>query len=334
MERELLIKHINKLLVMHCGSLKIDSSGNLQDSAVLSEYFFRDLLNCAYGWQLEDANDTVANTPGYDLVDDERRIFVQVSKDASREKIKKSLDKIDLPKYADYSIKFMFLVVQAPKYRPMKDNDVPKGLAFDINSDIIDISRLVKQLQSLQIDELKHAADIVDSELGFASVNPQKVPSALSAVVKALLTKGRLEEQPWKNPVLFEIVAKIRANGLDELEDHIQKVAAYTPYLETIYQAYDESGTNGRFAMLNMLNGEYVKTHLGSQDPYKTFFALQDTLERQISGDVDIARIDDATRLLCIDIVLVDAFMRCRIYKGPDILKPPAKESEADHDSR
>jgi hypothetical protein len=99
MEREHLIKHINMLLVMHCDSLKADGSGNLQDSAVLSEYFFRDLLNCAYGWQLEDANDTVANTPGYDLVDDERRIFVQVSKDASREKIKKSLEKIDLPKY-------------------------------------------------------------------------------------------------------------------------------------------------------------------------------------------------------------------------------------------
>ena len=334
MERERLIKHINKLLVMHCDSLKVDGSGNLQDSAVLSEYFFRDLLNCAYGWQLVDANDFVANTPGYDLIDNGRRIFVQVSKDASREKIKKSLDKVDLPKYAGYSIKFMFLVAQAPKYQPMKDNDVPEGLAFNINSDIIDISRLMKKLQSLQVDDLKHAAKIVDEELGVASVNPKKVPSALAAVVKTLLAKGRLEEQLWKDPVPFEIAAKIRANGLDELEGKIQEISAYTPYLETIYQAYDESGANGRLAMLNMLNSEYAKAHHANQDPCETFFTLEDTLEKQISDNEDIACIDDATRLLCIDIVLVDAFMRCRIYKGPDILILPAKESEDDHDSR
>lgn len=334
MERERLVKHIKKLLVMHCDSLKVDSSGNLQDSAVLSEYFFRDLLNCAYGWQLVDANDSVANTPGYDLVDKRRRIFVQVSKDASKEKIKKSLEKIDLPKYAGYSIKFMFLVVRARKYQPMKDNDVPEGLAFDINSDIIDISRLMKKLQSLQIDDLKHAAKIVDEELGVASVNPEKVPSALAAVVKTLLAKGRLEEQPWKDPVPFEIAAKIRANGLYELESKIQEISAYTPYLETIYQAYDESGTNGRLAMLNMLNVEYIKAHHTKQDPCDAFFALEDVLGKQISGDGDIAHIDDATRLLCIDIILVDAFMRCRIYKGPDILKPSAKESEADYDPR
>lgn len=132
----------------------------------------------------------------------------------------------------------------------------------------------------------------------------------------------------------FEISAKIRANGLDELEGNIQEISVYTPYLETIYQAYDESGTNGRLAMLNMLNNEYVKAHHANQDPCETFSALEDALGKQISGDGDIAHIDDATRLLCIDIVLVDAFMRCRIYKGPDILKPPAKESEADHDPR
>lgn len=334
MERELLIKRIKQLLVVHCDSLKVDGSGNLQDSAVLSEYFFRDLLNCAYGWQLVDANDSVVNTPGYDLVDGGRKIFVQVSKDASRGKIKKSLDKIDLPKYAGYSVKFMFLVAKAPKYQPMKDNDVPEGLAFDMGSDIIDVSRLVKQLQSLQVDDLKHAAGIVEKELGVASVNLEKVPSALAEVVKTLLTKGHLEEQPWKDPVPFEIIAKIRANSLGELESHIQEVSAYTPYLETIYQVYDESGTNGRLAMLNMLNGEYVKAHLASQNPYETFFALEDALERQISDDGDIARIDDATRLLCIDIVLVDAFMRCRIYKGPDILMQPAKKSGVDHDPR
>lgn len=43
-----------------------------------------------YGWNLESANVKRINTAGYDLVDDGAKLFVQVSKDSSREKIKHS----------------------------------------------------------------------------------------------------------------------------------------------------------------------------------------------------------------------------------------------------
>lgn len=37
-----------QLLLLHCDALAIDGASNLQNSAVLSENFFRDLLNLVY----------------------------------------------------------------------------------------------------------------------------------------------------------------------------------------------------------------------------------------------------------------------------------------------
>lgn len=51
-------------------SVRISSRAalNLQDINISAEYFFRDLLNMMYGWNLLNLNDIQKNAPGIDLL--------------------------------------------------------------------------------------------------------------------------------------------------------------------------------------------------------------------------------------------------------------------------
>lgn len=70
-------------------SVRISSRAalNLQDINISAEYFFRDLLNMMYGWNLLNLNDIQKNAPGIDLLYKEKNIIVQVSATNTKQKV-------------------------------------------------------------------------------------------------------------------------------------------------------------------------------------------------------------------------------------------------------
>lgn len=114
MERSVYYEKIKELLLRHCVELHADGRNNLQDSAVHSEYFYRDLLNIVFSLHLKNANQLDPNMKGYDLVDREAGICFQVSKSATSEKVNSTLKKISEISSERYRIRFMFLVQKAP----------------------------------------------------------------------------------------------------------------------------------------------------------------------------------------------------------------------------
>lgn len=72
-------ERIQESLLRYCDSLKVDSRGNLQNEALYAEYVFRDVTNLAFGWNLKNANEDDVLTAGFDLVDPEERILIQVT---------------------------------------------------------------------------------------------------------------------------------------------------------------------------------------------------------------------------------------------------------------
>lgn len=163
MERSVYYERIKELLLRHCVELHADGRNNLQDSAIHSEYFYRDLLNIVFSLHLENANQLDPNMKGYDLVDREAGVCFQVSKSATSEKVNTTLKKISEVTSERYRIRFMFLVQKAPSFRA--DFDSYENVVFDPAEDILDVESVLSLIINLDIQRLERAYRLVCEEL-------------------------------------------------------------------------------------------------------------------------------------------------------------------------
>lgn len=163
MERSVYYERIKELLLRHCVELHADGRNNLQDSAVHSEYFYRDLLNIVFSLHLKNANQLDPNMKGYDLVDREAGICFQISKSATSEKVNSTLKKISEISSEHYRIRFMFLVQKAPNFRA--DFKSYENVIFDPAKDILDVESVLRFIIDLDIQRLEQVYKIVCAEL-------------------------------------------------------------------------------------------------------------------------------------------------------------------------
>jgi hypothetical protein len=88
MNRARLLQEISHYLTHLRMSVEHLSSLNLQDINVHAEIFFRDLLNAALGYQLQNINIVERNARAIDLGDEGERIAIQVTSTSELAKIK------------------------------------------------------------------------------------------------------------------------------------------------------------------------------------------------------------------------------------------------------
>ena len=162
------VNNINELLVSHEEMVKLDAHGNLLSRAVLSEIFYCDFLNVLMGWKLINANIERKNAPGIDLIDETRRVAVQISLMCDHNKIQSSIDKFDKnwsKGSSGWHFYFVPLSDRVPDYKV--DFDVPAGIAFDKNTDVLTKARVMAlamiPLQGeKKVDRLRSVSDILD----------------------------------------------------------------------------------------------------------------------------------------------------------------------------
>ena len=132
------------------------SSSNLQDLNVHCEIFYRDFLHILYGWELEKTKND--NEKGIDLIDWKRKIVVQVSSDNRHKKIQDSLDQaknLIQGQFHEAALKdweFVFLDIshkEHGKYEPFEAH----GMKFQIEDDIINLRRLIKEVKNCKRGE-------------------------------------------------------------------------------------------------------------------------------------------------------------------------------------
>ena len=107
MKRNELLSKISDMLLLIGRSIEQLGSMNLNNDAVLAENTFKDLLNVIYKASFVNANSIKHNMPGIDLIDLDRKILVQISKECTRSKIQESLDKIPKDYIDGYSFWFL-----------------------------------------------------------------------------------------------------------------------------------------------------------------------------------------------------------------------------------
>lgn len=316
MELNSYIDIISLRLAILSNEVKLKSAVNLLDSNVLSEDVFKTILNTIYGWDLQNANVAEQNIKAIDLVDNTAKIFVQVSSDNSKSKVQSSLNKIELPKYSGYTFKFVCISKGISNLKK-STFDVPDGISFNVDADSYDDKRLLRDVMAKDIDTIEKLASFLEKSI-FPSTAEERRPSVITYVINCLSEECLAEVSVNPDVKPFDFIPKIDLNKLVKWKAIVTEYAVYSVLVDKIYKQYDKLGVNKSLAVLASLHDLYLNLSLESSGD-DLFDKLLEKVYEIVDGDGTCN--DSLTReelMMNIKIVLVDAFVKCKIFEKPE----------------
>ena len=315
MERQEIFNYIEEKLSFLAYRIEVRGAFNLLDLHVHSENFYRDFLNLLYGYELVNLNTNQANVTAIDLVDEKNKLIVQVSATKTKRKINHSLAGIDSGKYKDFTFKFVLIARDANGLRAASF-DVPQRIQFDPKSGIYDVTSLLKYIQDLPLDELVKVYEFIRKELGH--VNEQgTIDSDLTKVILILSRENLSADLGVRVDNEFEIVEKIEYNSLtDESKELIQDLCIHQSRVDKIYSSFDKEGFNTSLFVLNKIRGIYRAYESGLQGN-ALFQKIRECVKQEIYNSPNRSDLSGDAIDYCADIIVVDAFIRCKIFENP-----------------
>ena len=311
MKRQEYFNFIEEKLSFLATRIEMRGGLNLLDLHLHGENFYQDFLNLLFEWDLFNLNTEKHNAPGIDLIDKNNKIVVQVSATATKHKIESALNK-NLSEYKDYSFKFIAISKNAKNLKD-KNFSNPHSLKFSPSEDIFDIPFILKKVQGMNIDEITTIYQFIKKELK-NEPDPEKIESNLTAIIQVLSredwTKSEFETVP------FDIEGKISYNQLDRARILIDDYKIYHPRIEKIYSEYNKQGANKSLSVLSSIRTEYAKlSKVDKTDDI--FFKIIEKVINKIRESANYTPIPDEELELCVQILVVDAFVRCKIFIHP-----------------
>lgn len=312
--KEKYLDFISGRLILYAASVKSDSILNLTDSAVMGENVFCGLLNLVFGWKLHNANRDKKNISGIDLVDEINKILVQVSVTTTKEKIQNSLLKIPVS-YSGY--RFVFVPISTEytsinNLRKYKRYEVRNDVSFNPAKDIYDINTIKEHILDSDINTVEQIYEYVLKNI---EVDYRGLESGLEYVITQL-SNTTLEDDSEIDTVQFNIDEKITYNKLIRAKYIIEDYKVNYFKVKNIYDEYSRQGTNKTNAVLQRIRKYYIELS-GEEDGDNLFFAISNKICEDINCD---NMPDDMTKEelgMYVDILLVHAFMECKIFKKP-----------------
>lgn len=314
MNREVFVQDITYLLSVLKTEIKESGKLNLLNINVHAEDFFRDLLNLVYDWQLQNRNQLNQNAAGIDLWYEDGKMLIQVSSTSTKTKIQSSLDKLNDGQYAGYGFKFLRIDGDVRGLRK-EVYTLPMGITFAPKCDIMDISSLLNDINHLDIDKLKAVDTLCNNEIVPPSA-PKITETDLSVVVKALAS----DTKDWakhRMPIVFDIDRKISFNHLERRKRIIDDYKLYIGKLNAVYQEFLNNGSDPSFIILQNLSDMYSRK-IGKNGNDEVFDQIVEESRNLAmnSGWADVIALDRLN--VCIYVIVVDAFVRCRIFEDPE----------------
>lgn len=156
--RKKMITQIGEWLDWYGLSIRENARENDLSGAVYAENNVRDLLNAIFDYDLENANYSVRNMAGYDLIDKEKKICIQITITKDAQKIRSSLEKTYRALRGETGWKFQIMILSAQDEvieKLRKREDLANAELFFVpNEDILDFTWLRKEIGNLEIDKL------------------------------------------------------------------------------------------------------------------------------------------------------------------------------------
>lgn len=302
---------------------RIESRGklNILDLHIHSEDFYLHLFNKLNGWNLVNLNNQnkLQNVEAIDLIDYSNKVIIQVSASITKGKIESALQKDVLKNYKGYNFKFISISKDVSDLRK-KTYENPHGITFTPSSDIFDINTILKSIKELEINNQKIIYQFIKDELG-NEVNIVKLDSNLAMIID-ILSKEDWDIQGSPDSInSFEIERKIYFNNLDTVKDIIDDYKIHYNRVDKIYSVYDSMGNNKSSSVLGTIKKEYTKARTTVHDDDDLFFLILERIQEKTVQSANYKAIPIEELEICINILVVDAFIRCKIFKNPEDYK-------------
>ena len=288
---------------------------NILDLHLHSENFYRDFLNLLYGWKLENLNRVCQNVEAIDLIDNANRIIIQVSSTNTKQKIESALGKDSMANYKGWSFKFISIARSATDLRTQSFTN-PHSLSFSPVNDIFDIGSLLREIFNLEIDKLQDVETFIRKELG-NDVTSKVIESDLTRVITMLAQVDWSTSEQIKLDNEFQIDTKIDHNELVKSKVVIKEYNIWQNSVRRIYSAFDAEGLNKSLFVLQKIRSFYLE-HCCALKGDDLFDAVRNDVKTEIRKHASSGELTEESIDICSDIIVVDAFIRCKIFENPE----------------
>lgn len=297
-------------------SLRIERRGrlNLLDYNLHAEHLYRDLFNLLFDWKLCNINDIQQNAEAVDLVDVTNKIIIQVSATNTKSKINDALSKIPIPQYNDCTFKFISITKNAKNLKN-KTYTAPQGISFSPQNDIYDLTDILREINSLNADKFEQAYNFIRKELGVETATI-RLESNLTTIIN-LLSKEDLSNACVPSVNSFQIERKIEFNQLSNSKRLIVAYNIYQGTVDRIYSSFDSMGQNKSIFVLERIRKIYLENQ-SKANRDALFRLITDKIKLIITTSANYDAIPEDELELCVDILAVDAFIRCKIFENPE----------------
>jgi hypothetical protein len=313
MNRSIYFDFIESKLSSLATSIEVRGSLNILNEHLHAENFYLHFFNLLFGWKLQNLNVEIQNAAGVDLVDMTNRIIVQVSSTATKQKVESALAK-DLSAYKGFTFNFISISKDVKDLRT-KTYSNPHNLTFSPPKDIFDIPSILRVIFTMDPDRLKEVYEFLKKELK-SEPDTEKVESNLTTIIKIL------SKEDWGQEVLdfevipFDIEEKISYNQLDTPKVLIDDYKIHYHRINKIYSDFDKQGKNKSISILDGIRTEYLKLR-EVVSPDECFLSVIEKVIVRVQSSANYTPIPYEELELCVQILVVDAFIRCKIFKNP-----------------
>lgn len=296
--------------------IKMRGRINLLELNIHSETFFAELFHYLLGYDLTNLNQIKQNTAAIDLIDEHRKIIVQVSSTCTKQKIENSLSKDKFLQYPNYKFIFIAIAGDAGNLRT-KSFANPYNVLFEPQNDIYDIMSLNNIILGMNINHQKELYEFIKDELGI-DLDIVKVDSNLATIINILSQENlaTIQDSPEINS--FEIERKIEFNNLITAIDTINDYKIYYSKLNEKYNEFDKQGANKSLSVLSTIRKQYINMLNEDMTSHDLFFDIIDKIINIITSSQNYSEIPFEELEMCVSIVVVDAFIRCKIFENPE----------------
>lgn len=292
------------------------SSLNLLELNVHSENFYAALFNLVYDLHLENVNTTIHNVASIDLIDNENKIFVQVTSNATKTKVENTLKKEILKSYKDYTLLFIFLGSNDNINLIGKSYKNPHNIKFDSSKNIYNLKTILSHIMNLETEKLEDISNFINKEIKFP-IEREKLDSDLTKVINTLSLE-QFSDIETPNTLPFQVEEKIEFNELRPRYDFIKDYDAYMGILAKKYNEFDRVGKNSSFVILKSLKSEYRHLKELYSDSVQLFDKIIENTKEKVRESNNIDDVSEEMLDFCVWIIIVDAFLKCQIFENPE----------------
>lgn len=163
--------------------------------------------------------------------------------------------------------------------------------------------------------KLRQVYELIQQELTDTE-RPNITDSNLTKIINLIAEIDWSENQIQTNSIPFDIEDKIIFNKMSALAETIKDYSIHHFRITNIYQAFDQEGKNKSYSVLNALKGIYLRNknnYLGDI----LFDKIIEEVKNKIINSRNYQEMPDEELELYVTIIVVDAFVRCKIFENP-----------------